>query len=66
MDVILVGEPEFAGKIAEKLPSSTYIGIDERIFPDGEVCPRLLLSEENQLKEKHIFIAMQLKSNQPK
>lgn len=66
MDVILVGNPEFAGKIAETLSSSAYIGIDERFFPDGEVCPRLLLSEENQLKGNHIIIAMQLKLNQPK
>jgi len=66
MDIILVGNPEFAGKIAEALPSSTYIGIDERIFPDGEVCPRLLLSEENQLKGAHIVIALQLDLDQPK
>ncbi len=66
MDVILLGKPEFAGKIAEKLSSSTYIGIEERIFPDGEVCPRLLLSEENQIKGNHIVIVMQLESNQPK
>jgi len=66
MDVILLGKPEFAGKIAENLSSSTYIGIEERIFPDGEVCPRLLLSEENQIKGNHIVIAMQLESNQPK
>ncbi|MHA2202699.1 MAG: ribose-phosphate pyrophosphokinase-like domain-containing protein, partial [Candidatus Hodarchaeales archaeon] len=66
MDVILVGNPEFAGKIAEGLSSSAYIGIDERIFPDGEVCPRLLSFEENQLKGNHIVIAMQLKLDQPK
>ncbi len=66
MDVILVGNPEFAGKIAEALSSSAYIGIDERIFPDGEVCPRLLSFEENQLRGNHIVIALRLKLNQPK
>jgi ribose-phosphate pyrophosphokinase len=64
MDIIIAGNPEFAGKIAEKLPNSFFIEIEERIFPDGEVCPRLLLSEEKQLEENHIVIAMQLKLNQ--
>ncbi|UCG00475.1 MAG: ribose-phosphate pyrophosphokinase [Candidatus Heimdallarchaeota archaeon] len=66
MGVILVGNPEFAGKISETLSSSAFVGIDHRIFPDGEVCPRLQLSEEDQLKGNHIVIAMQLELNQPK
>ncbi|MFW9906117.1 MAG: ribose-phosphate diphosphokinase [Candidatus Thorarchaeota archaeon] len=66
MDIIIVGNPGFAGKIAEVLPASTFIGIEERVFPDGEVCPRLLLSEKKQLEGNHIVIAMQLKLNQPK
>ncbi|MFX1514929.1 MAG: ribose-phosphate diphosphokinase [Promethearchaeota archaeon] len=66
MDVILIGNSNFAGKIAEALPSSAYIGIDERIFSDGEVCPRLLLSEENQLKGAHVVIALQLELDQSK
>ncbi len=66
MDVILIGKPDFAGKIVETLSTSSFLGIEEKIFPDGEVCPRLLLSDKNQLHGSHAVIATRLKSNQSK
>jgi ribose-phosphate pyrophosphokinase len=65
MGIVIIGKPDFAGKIANKIPSSCFIEIEERIFPDGEVCPRLLLSEVNILEQSHAIIALQLKQNQP-
>ncbi|MFX0051748.1 MAG: ribose-phosphate diphosphokinase [Candidatus Hermodarchaeota archaeon] len=66
MNIIIVGKRDFAGEIAERVPSSTFIEIEEKIFPDGEICPRLLLSNENQLTQNHVVVAMQLRLNQPK
>ncbi|MFX0208523.1 MAG: ribose-phosphate diphosphokinase [Candidatus Hodarchaeota archaeon] len=66
MVIVLIGKSNFAGKIAKSVPKSVFIEIEERIFPDNEICPRLLLSRENQLKGSHAVIAMQLKLNQPK
>lgn len=66
MKVTLIGKADFAGKIAETLSTSTFVEIEERIFPDGEICPRLLITNENQLRGSHAIIAMQLDSNQPK
>ncbi|UCE12271.1 MAG: ribose-phosphate diphosphokinase [Candidatus Heimdallarchaeota archaeon] len=66
MEVILIGKTDYAGKIAETLPTSSFIEIEEKIFPDGEVCPRLLITKENQLRGSHAIIAMQLNSDQPK
>jgi ribose-phosphate pyrophosphokinase len=66
MDVILIGKPDFAGKIAETLPNSNFIEIEEKFFPDGEICPRILLSEKNQLLGNHVVIATRLKPGQSK
>ncbi|UCG89743.1 MAG: ribose-phosphate pyrophosphokinase [Candidatus Heimdallarchaeota archaeon] len=66
MVVTIIGKSNFAGKIAKVVTKSVFIEIEERIFPDDEVCPRLLISDENQLKGSHAVIAMQLESNQPR
>ncbi len=66
MDVILIGTTNFAGKVAERLSNSYFLEIEEKIFPDGEICPRLKLSEETTLRGSHAVIAMQLSLNQPK
>lgn len=66
MDVILIGTPNFAGKVAERLSNSYFIEIEEKIFPDGEVCPRLKLSDQTPLSGSHAVIAIQLALNQPK
>jgi len=66
LNIIIIGKPDFAGKIAERVPSSTFIEIKEKIFSDGEICPRILLSSETQLTENHVVVAMQLELNQPK
>ncbi len=66
MKIVLIGKSNFAGKIAKTISKSVFVEVEEKIFPDTEVCPRLLLSEESQLRENHAIIAMQLKSDQPK
>ncbi|MFX1286219.1 MAG: ribose-phosphate diphosphokinase [Promethearchaeota archaeon] len=66
MAIVIIGKSNFAGKIAKSVSKSVFIEIEEKIFPDNEVCPRLLLSSGNQLKRSHVIIIMQLKSNQPK
>ncbi|MHA2223832.1 MAG: ribose-phosphate diphosphokinase [Candidatus Hodarchaeales archaeon] len=65
MEVTLIGKSSFAGKIAKTVSSSSFIEIEERLFPDGEICPRLLLND-NIVRGKHAFIAMQLTQDQPK
>jgi len=66
MKTIVVGKHEFAGKIATELKEATFIELEERIFPDGEVCPRLLIKDKNILQDSHVIIAMQLSLAQPK
>jgi ribose-phosphate pyrophosphokinase len=66
MEIVIIGKPDFAGKIAQEIPSANFIELEERIFPDGEVCPRLLISTEQELKGTHAVIAMQLELNQCK
>jgi ribose-phosphate pyrophosphokinase len=66
MKVVLIGKSDFAGEIADLIPDSDFIEIEERIFPDGEVCPRLLLTEENQVKNNHAIVVLQLELGQPK
>ncbi|MHA1946759.1 MAG: ribose-phosphate diphosphokinase [Candidatus Hodarchaeales archaeon] len=66
MRVIVVGKPDFAKKLAERIPGSTFLEIEEQIFPDGEICPRLLITDENDLKNTHVIIALQLRLAQSK
>ncbi|MFX0119713.1 MAG: ribose-phosphate diphosphokinase [Candidatus Hodarchaeota archaeon] len=66
MKVTLIGKSNFAGMIAKAVSESVFIEVEERTFPDEEVCPRLLISNEEQLKGAHAVIAMQLKACQPK
>ena len=66
MKPIIIGKPEFAGKIAKTISDSYFIEIDERIFPDGEVCPRLLLTDEKKIKNQHAIVTLQLHSDQSK
>ena len=66
MRVILVGRPDFAGKIAERIENSEFIEVEERIFPDGEICPRLILTDEKLILNNHVFIILQLGLDQSK
>lgn len=66
MKPVIIGKPDFAGKIAKTISDSYFIEIDERIFPDGEVCPRLLLTDEEKIKNQHAIVILQLNSDQPK
>ncbi|MHA1993521.1 MAG: ribose-phosphate diphosphokinase [Candidatus Hodarchaeales archaeon] len=65
MKVIVVGKHDFAGKLSTEIEGAIFIEIDERIFPDGEVCPRLLLDNQNPIENSHVIIAMQLGLDQP-
>jgi ribose-phosphate pyrophosphokinase len=66
MRVIVIGKRDFAEKLAKRITSATFLEIDERIFPDGEICPRLLITSENELKNTHVVIALQLELTQSK
>ncbi len=66
MVVTIIGKPNFAGKISKTVSKCIFIEVEEKIFPDNEVCPRLSLSDESYLKGSHTIIVMQLESNQPK
>ncbi len=66
MRVIVIGKSDFAEKLAERITGSTFLEMEERIFPDGEICPRLFITDENELKNAHVIIALQLKLTQSK
>jgi ribose-phosphate pyrophosphokinase len=66
MKPVIIGKPDFAGKIAKTISNSYFIEIKEKIFPDGEVCPRLLLTDEKKIKNQHAIVTLQLSSDQPK
>ena len=66
MKVIVVGKKDFAGSLSTEIEGAIFVEIEERIFPDGEVCPRLLLDDRKLLQDSHVIIAMQLSMEQPK
>jgi ribose-phosphate pyrophosphokinase len=66
MRVIVIGTTDFAGKLAKKITGAIFLEINEIIFPDGEICPRLLINDENELKDAHVIIAHHLELTQSK
>ena len=66
MRVIVIGKTDFAGKLAKRIAEATFLEIEERVFPDGEICPRLLITNENELKDSHVIISLQLELSQSK
>ncbi len=66
MKLVVVGKRDFAGKLSTEIEGAIFVEIEERIFPDGEVCPRLQLTDENLLQNSHVIIAMQLSLDQCK
>jgi len=64
--MIVIGDRSFAGEIAKQLSDSFFIEIEEKKFPDGEICPRLLIPEDISIENNHVIFAQQLKSNQCK
>lgn len=66
MKLVILGRPDFAGIIADNIPNAVFVEIEERIFPDGEICPRILITEEELLQNAHAIIALQLSLSQPK
>ncbi|MHA1513254.1 MAG: ribose-phosphate pyrophosphokinase-like domain-containing protein, partial [Candidatus Hodarchaeales archaeon] len=66
MRVIVIGKRDFAEKLAKRITGATFLEIEERIFPDGEICPRLLITDKNELKDTHVVIALQLELTQSK
>jgi ribose-phosphate pyrophosphokinase len=66
MKVIIVGKQEFAGKVASEINGAIFVELEERVFPDGEVCPRLLISDKDIFKNSHVIIALQLNFKQSK
>jgi len=66
MRIIVIGKTDFAEKLSKRITGATFLEIDERVFPDGEICPRLLITDENELKNTHVIIALQLELTQSK
>ncbi len=60
MEIILVGKPDFAKKISEKIPGAVFLEIEDRKFPDGEICPRILIEKASTIQNAHTIVALQL------
>jgi ribose-phosphate pyrophosphokinase len=66
MTVFVVGKPDFAKNLADKIKGAYFLELEDRIFPDGEICPRLIIKDENLLRGAHVIIALQLELTQSK
>lgn len=66
MKIIVVGKHDFAGKLSSEIEGAIFVNLEEKIFPDGEICPRLLIDDESLFNDSHVLIAMQLSLDQPK
>ncbi|MFW9853845.1 MAG: ribose-phosphate diphosphokinase [Candidatus Thorarchaeota archaeon] len=64
LKMVIVGQESFAGKIAENISSARFFPLEKRLFPDGEVCPRLVISDPSQLEGTHAIVALQLELGQ--
>ncbi|HDD69383.1 MAG TPA: ribose-phosphate diphosphokinase [Candidatus Korarchaeota archaeon] len=62
LKVILVGPAdEFNRNLASKM-SIPIIDLQRRVFPDGEVCPRIMIEREDQLRGEEVILSMRMPS----
>ncbi len=54
-DMIVLGNDAFGKSLAEKL-GAEFVKIEQRVFPDGEVCPRI----SGEINNSHAVIAMRM------
>ncbi|MHA2173651.1 MAG: ribose-phosphate diphosphokinase [Candidatus Hodarchaeales archaeon] len=66
MEIIIVGKTDFAKKIADNIPSAGFLEVEERTFPDGEICPRLLIDNRSTIQKAHTIVVLQLMLSQSK
>ena len=57
-DVIVVGpDDEFNRSLSEAL-NARLIPLRRRVFPDGEVCPRVMLESQDELRGESVVLSM--------
>ncbi len=60
--MILVGPADdFNQNLASKI-GIQLVDMQRRVFPDGELCPRVLIDKEDQLRGKEIILSMRMPS----
>ncbi len=55
-NMIVLGNDDFGEKLAEKL-GTKFSRIEQRVFPDGEVCPRII----DGINDNHAVVALRMK-----
>jgi len=60
--VIIVGPADdFNRDLASKIGAS-LVDMQRRVFPDGELCPRIKIKEEDQLKGEEVILSLRMPS----
>ncbi|MFX1513151.1 MAG: ribose-phosphate diphosphokinase [Promethearchaeota archaeon] len=55
----MIGEGLLAEKIAKIREDFLYIPVKTRTYPDGELCPRVMISSKDEIKEKDVIVISQ-------
>ncbi len=54
-----MGEDPLAAAISKVKPNFHFIPVETRVYPDGELCPRLLLTSYEEIKGKDVVMVSQ-------
>jgi ribose-phosphate pyrophosphokinase len=57
-DICVIGDTGLGSRIADGL-SAKFIKIDNRVFPDGELAPRILVEKVEDVKNKNVIAVFQ-------
>jgi ribose-phosphate pyrophosphokinase len=62
-ELVVVGDAGLASKVANEL-AVKFIPIEDRVFPDGEIAPRILVSGIEDVKNKTVVTVFQKKEQE--
>jgi ribose-phosphate pyrophosphokinase len=61
---VTVGDASLGSKIANEL-NCKFIKVDNRVFPDGEIAPRILVESVDDIKNKNVVAVFQKSVEEP-
>nr|MDO8133009.1 ribose-phosphate diphosphokinase [Candidatus Njordarchaeum guaymaensis] len=62
-ELVVVGDPSLGFKVANEL-GVKFIQIEDRVFPDGEIAPRILVNSIEDVKNRNVVAVFQKKEEE--
>ena len=61
---VTVGDSSLGSKVANEL-GCKFVKVDNRVFPDGEIAPRIIVESADDIKDKNVVAVFQKGVEEP-